>query len=62
MDDRWHLTWRKSRKSSAGNCVEIAESGDLVHMRDSTDSTGPILTFSRDAFRAFVAEIKTTSY
>jgi hypothetical protein len=58
MDVRRNLTWRKSTKSAGGNCVEIAESGNNVHLRDSTDPAGPVLTFSRAAFRAFVADVK----
>ena len=61
MDDRPHLTWRKSSKTSGGNCVEIAESGDAVHVRDSHDPDGPVLTFGREAFRAFLDDVRTAS-
>jgi Domain of unknown function (DUF397) len=52
---RDHLTWR-----SCGNaaCVEVAMEPTAVHMRDSTNRTGPELVFSPDAWDAFVRDIK----
>jgi hypothetical protein len=39
----------------SGECVEIAElSGDQIGVRDSKDPDGPVLTFTRGEFRAFV--------
>jgi hypothetical protein len=36
------MTWRKSSYSSQnGNCVEVR--GDLLALRDSKNTTGPIL-------------------
>jgi hypothetical protein len=58
MDDRAELGWRKSSKSSTGNCVEIADDGERVLMRDSKDPSGAVLAFDREVFRAFVAELK----
>jgi hypothetical protein len=50
--------WRKSTYS--GNefeCVEVALSPHLVRVRDSTDPTGPQITVSPAAWRAFVADV-----
>ncbi|WP_405091810.1 DUF397 domain-containing protein [Micromonospora sp. NBC_01392] len=47
--------WRKSSRSGQSECVEVA--GNLVGVvgvRDSKDPTGPVLTFTADAWRAFV--------
>ena len=49
--------WRKSTRSggNGGDCVEVA--GNLpgvVGVRDSKDPAGPVLTFTPDAWRAFV--------
>lgn len=52
--------WRKSSRSSGngGNCVEVADNlPDLVAVRDSKNPTGPALTFTPAAWRAFVAEL-----
>ena len=48
--------WRKSTRSSGGdNCVEVSFSPDgVVGVRDSKDQEGAILTFSHQAWRAFI--------
>lgn len=49
--------WFKSSRSGGGDCVEVAFFGDAVLVRDSKDANGPVLTFSHDAWRAFLAEL-----
>jgi Domain of unknown function (DUF397) len=51
--------WRKSSYSgdNGGECVEVA-SADAVLVRDTTDRTGPVLTFTVDAWRAFITTTK----
>jgi Domain of unknown function (DUF397) len=53
-----HLTWRKSRRSSSGACVEIADRDGAVFVRDSKDPAGPVLIFPTAVFRAFVDQLK----
>ncbi|GAB3795479.1 DUF397 domain-containing protein [Micromonospora zhanjiangensis] len=51
--------WRRSTRSgNEGNCVEVAESIPAVGVRDSKDPGGPVLTFERHAFGAFVGAVK----
>ncbi|WP_173155129.1 DUF397 domain-containing protein [Phytohabitans suffuscus] len=51
------LAWTKSSLSGdSGSCVEIARAPELVFVRDSRDPTGPALTFTRSAWRAFVTD------
>jgi hypothetical protein len=57
MTDRSELNWRTSSRSGGANCVEVALDGDRVHVRDSKDRSGPVLTFSRAAFQDFLDEI-----
>ncbi|MGW1197250.1 DUF397 domain-containing protein [Streptomyces sp. NPDC002536] len=47
--------WRKSSHSSGnGACVEVAEAGGIVAVRDSKDSSGPALRFRPDAWASFL--------
>ncbi|MFC9032472.1 DUF397 domain-containing protein [Streptomyces arboris] len=51
--------WRTSSYSGGNNeCVEVAP--NLLHLipvRDSTRPTGPVLTFSRDAWQTFIGDL-----
>ena len=54
------LSWRKSTRSIGnGQCVEAARltDGHLV-MRDSMDTSGPMILFTRTEWHAFVRGIK----
>ncbi len=55
------IRWRKSTYSSSngGNCVEAANVGPVVAVRDSTDPDGPCLAFAPRAWAAFAAKLKT---
>jgi uncharacterized protein DUF397 len=54
--DPTELRWRKSSHSmgNGGNCVEVADAGRVVHVRDSKDPDGPAVGFGREQWRAFV--------
>ncbi|MHA6621787.1 DUF397 domain-containing protein [Pseudonocardia sp. DLS-67] len=59
VPDRSRVAWRKSSYSgNGGNCVEVADDllGErgVVLVRDSKDPVGPILTFTRAEWRAFL--------
>ena len=54
-DSEASLEWRKSMLSEAGNCVEVAFRGESVLIRHSQDPSGPVLSFSRPEWRAFLA-------
>ena len=46
-----------------GNCVEVGTCHcDGVHVRDSKDPTGPVLTFPPDAWRGFLAGAKAGQF
>ncbi|HEY8534429.1 MAG TPA: DUF397 domain-containing protein [Micromonospora sp.] len=52
--------WRKSSYSGSNEamCVEVADNvPGVVGVRDSKDPTGPVLTFSPEAWRAFLARL-----
>ncbi|MFJ3709059.1 DUF397 domain-containing protein [Streptomyces sp. NBC_01267] len=48
--------WRTSTYSGGNNeCVEVGHNlPHLVPVRDSKRPTGPVLTFSHDAWRSFI--------
>jgi hypothetical protein len=52
------LSWRKSSFSggNGGACVEVAERGGMILVRDSKDrGAGPVQRYAPAAWRAFVA-------
>ncbi|MEU4095058.1 DUF397 domain-containing protein [Streptomyces sp. NPDC026673] len=51
------LVWFTSSYSDdqGGNCVEVATTRNAVHVRDSKDPGGPVLSFTPAAWAAFVA-------
>ncbi|QKW37891.1 DUF397 domain-containing protein [Actinomadura sp. NAK00032] len=55
--------WRKSSRSAQGaDCVEAAQVKDTRAIRDSKDPTGPVLTFTPDAWTTFLQAVKTGTH
>jgi hypothetical protein len=54
------LKWRKATYSSngGGNCVEVADHGNHVLVRDTKERAGAVLGFPPDAWRRFVDRVK----
>ena len=51
--------WRKSSRSAgAQECVEVGAVEAVIGVRDSKDTTGPVLRFSSAAWRHFVDSVK----
>jgi hypothetical protein len=48
------LVWRKSSYCSNGTCVEVARFGSQILVRDSKVKNGPILSFQRAEWDAFL--------
>jgi len=55
------MTWRTSTYSSngGGECVEVANTTDAVHVRDTTNRGAGTLVFGADAWRALLEQIKS---
>lgn len=51
--------WRKSSHCDTNTCVEIMVASDTVYIRDGKNPDGGHLRLDRDAFAAFVADIKS---
>jgi hypothetical protein len=58
--DLSRAVWRKSSYSqpNLSDCVEIVGAARSIAIRDSKDSHGPLLLFSRGELQSFVARIK----
>lgn len=55
--------WKKSSRSSAnGQCVEMADLGDAVAVRDSKDPRGPVLIFTPSEWAAFLDGTKAGEF
>jgi Domain of unknown function (DUF397) len=54
------LSWRTSSYSGNGGatCVEVADHGSGVLVRDTQDHTGPVLKFCPGAWRRFAEQVK----
>jgi hypothetical protein len=51
--------WRKARRSVGnGACVEVTVADRGIAVRDSTDQTGPRVTYSAAAWRNFGQSIR----
>jgi Domain of unknown function (DUF397) len=63
MSDVDSLAWFKSSYSAGnGNCVEVAFAGSAVALRDSKDPAGPVLRFSPNTWRGFVASVRAGEF
>jgi hypothetical protein len=58
MSDRTSLPWRQSSRCSSGGCVQVAQTGPEVRVRNSTDPGGPELAVAAAAWRDFLDGIK----
>jgi len=52
--------WRKaSRSVNNGACVEVGSSHAAVVVRDSVDSSGPVVSYPACTWHAFITDTKT---
>jgi Domain of unknown function (DUF397) len=57
--DTMPVRWNKSSRSGAnGNCVETADIGGQIAVRDSKNPDGPRLSLSHNSWRGFVADVR----
>ncbi|MFF9409808.1 DUF397 domain-containing protein [Streptomyces anandii] len=59
MTDRTEPRWRRSSRSmgNGGNCVEVADDGHVVRVRDSKDPEGPGFRCGAGAWRSFLTSL-----
>jgi hypothetical protein len=51
------LMWHKSNSCIQSECIEVAGRGNRILIRDSADSSGPILEFQHQEWCAFIRRI-----
>jgi len=56
------LNWKRSSHCAASSCIEVAINPAGVHVRDSESPDGPHLTFTANAWRAFLADVRANRY
>ena len=55
-------SWRRSQACNSASCVEVSLDGHGVQVRDSKDSDGPVLSFTRDEWDSFVTGVKNLEF
>ena len=48
------IPWRKAAKSAATNCIKVARRNGIIVIGDTKNPAGPVLSYSRDEFDAFL--------
>ena len=61
MDDAWGNTgptWRTALSCNGGACVQVAATKNGVLLGNTRQPSGPVLSYTPDEWRKFVAGIK----
>jgi Domain of unknown function (DUF397) len=58
LADKDELPWRIARNCNGGACIRVAPSGERIVLGDSKDPNGPILSYTRSEWHAFITGIK----
>jgi hypothetical protein len=58
------VIWRRASFCGSGECVEVALDEDSIRVRDSKDQSGrgPILSYTRAEWTAFVQGVKAGEF
>jgi Domain of unknown function (DUF397) len=60
--DLARAVWRKSSRSGANGCVEVALDPAEVAVRDSKHQEGPVLRFNANEWEAFLAGVRNGEF
>lgn len=56
------LDWRTALACNAGGCVAVAADGQQVHIGDTKNPEGPILSYTPGEWRDFLAGAKNGDF
>jgi hypothetical protein len=54
--------WQRSSRCGSSTCVEVAQIGDRVAIRDSKRPDAPFLEYSREEWHAFLTGMKAGEF
>jgi hypothetical protein len=60
--DQRGFAWRKASFCQSGECVEVAQQGGVIIMRDSKEPLGGVLRYSVQEWRSLVYDVKAGKY
>lgn len=52
------LSWRVARKCNSGDCVRVAAQGDEIVIGSSKHLDGPVISYTRSEWAAFVEGVR----
>ena len=52
------LNWRVARNCNGGACIQVASRGEQIVIGDTKNPGGPVLTYTRSEWTAFVDGIR----
>ena len=55
---RTEPVWRKASSSASGECVEVAERGGMIVVRNSRNVRGRMLRYTAEEWQAFIYGVK----
>lgn len=58
VDDTNPRVWRTSTRCETAACVAVAASPEQVHLRDTADPDGPVLTFTAGSWADFLTGVR----
>jgi len=57
-----NVDWRTSKSCAGSNCVEVGAVEDSIAVRDSKNPAGPVLMYSLQEWRDFLAGAKNGDF
>lgn len=54
--------WRRGSRCASGSCVEVAQIGEQIAVRDSKSLDSSVLTYSREEWQTFVDGVKAGEF